>query len=599
MSLQSGRTIDFDGLRNYITNSNFEINATGYNAFADAASATPTDGTGGSPNVTIVRSTSSPLVDTASGLFTKDAANRQGQGFSFDFTIDSAYQSTPFTIGFAYKIASGIYSSGDLTVWIYDITNATIIQPAGGSILNATVAQQQTCSFQTSSNSTSYRLIFYCGSTSASAYAVQFDQIFVSPNTYNSGGAVTDWISYTPTFTAMGTPTSVAFAWRRVGGNIEIEGKFNCGSPSASQARVSLPSGLVASTNTNDGPAFRGAGNLYQGQNGATTAYVLAEGGFSYMTFGIQGSSNTGLTQANGTTVFANTVVYTMSATFPIAGWGTSQVLSSDTDTRVVAARVYFSGANYSYTANTAIQYNTVTYDTHGSFASNTYTIPVAGRYRFSTSFLQTGAGTSAVVYLSKNGGASDVANYLNGASNTPSSASITVDAVAGDAFTIRMDTAIASFYPGGLSIERISGPAQIAASENVRASYYDSSVTKTPGTDTQYNFDTKVYDTHGAVTTGASWKFSAPISGNYQIGAHAYWNSGGSGGALQLFKNGSLLRYLTTIYGNASGTNLFAVGSTTVYLLAGDYIDVRPSSGATFTGGAVQTYVDIFRQGN
>jgi hypothetical protein len=65
---------------NYIENSDFESNATGYVAYADAAAAVPVDATGGSPVTTIVRSTSVPLRGTASGLWSKSAANRQGEG---------------------------------------------------------------------------------------------------------------------------------------------------------------------------------------------------------------------------------------------------------------------------------------------------------------------------------------------------------------------------------------------------------------------------------------------------------------------------------------------------------------------------------------
>ena len=31
-------------------------------------------------------------------------------------------------------------------------------------------------------------------------------------------------------------------------------------------------------------------------------------------------------------------------------------------------------------------------------------------------------------------------------------------------------------------------------------------------------DFGTKEYDSHGAVTTGGSWKFTAPVSGTYRI---------------------------------------------------------------------------------
>ena len=134
---------------NYIGNGTFEFTATGYAAYSNTAQATPVTGSGGSPTVTIARSTSSPLFDTASGLFTHGASNQQWQGFSYDFTIDSAVSTsaTPCTISGFYNVASGTYASGDLTIWIYDITNAQVIQPTGSSILNVIGAFPFTASF--------------------------------------------------------------------------------------------------------------------------------------------------------------------------------------------------------------------------------------------------------------------------------------------------------------------------------------------------------------------------------------------------------------------------------------------------------------------
>jgi len=59
---------------NYISNPDFESTTTGWAVYADAAATTPVDGTGGSANITLTRSTSSPLRGTANGLITKDAA---------------------------------------------------------------------------------------------------------------------------------------------------------------------------------------------------------------------------------------------------------------------------------------------------------------------------------------------------------------------------------------------------------------------------------------------------------------------------------------------------------------------------------------------
>jgi hypothetical protein len=168
---RNGALIDADG---FITNGHFEVNATGWATYADAAGASPVDGTGGAPTVTFVRSTASPLNGLASGLFTKDAANRQGEGTSFDFTLPTGYTSQTLTIR-AQTAAGAGYVSGDLRVYVYDVTNTTVITPSttaidtSGKIRVTFVA----------TTSTSYRLIFHVATTSATAYTFKFDDVSI------------------------------------------------------------------------------------------------------------------------------------------------------------------------------------------------------------------------------------------------------------------------------------------------------------------------------------------------------------------------------------------------------------------------------------
>ena len=52
---------------------------------------------------------------------------------------------------------------------------------------------------------------------------------------------VTDWVPYTPTFSAgLGTCTNINMRSRRVGSNLEIEGYFNTGTVAASEAQMSM-----------------------------------------------------------------------------------------------------------------------------------------------------------------------------------------------------------------------------------------------------------------------------------------------------------------------------------------------------------------------
>lgn len=171
---------------NYISaNPDAEVDTAGWATYADAAGTQPVDGTGGSPSSTFTRSTSSPLRGTASFLWTKSANNRQGEGFSYAFTLDSADQGRPIGGSFDFSVATaeGTYASNDMAVYIYDVTNSVLIQPAGFNIpvYKAGSATSVYFSFAAPANSTSYRLIVHTASTSATAYTLKFDNFQLGP----------------------------------------------------------------------------------------------------------------------------------------------------------------------------------------------------------------------------------------------------------------------------------------------------------------------------------------------------------------------------------------------------------------------------------
>ncbi len=509
---QAGRTLDYDGTINYIANNGFEINATGYAAFADAAQTSPTDGTGGSPNVTIARSTSSPLVQSASGLFTKDAANRQGQGFSYDFTIDSAYQAKVLSIGFAYAIGSGTYADGDMSVWIYDVTNAVVIQPSGYSILNVTGTATQVAEFQSASNSTSYRLIFFCGSTSASAYTVKFDQISVSPVSYNQGAYISDWtenLSLTPS--GFGTISTTKYFSRRVGSNLEMFGYFTMGTTTGTP-NLGLPASIrIDSTKMGSAVSTQRVGTSHSLPPNASSATCFATKVSQELFY--DGSDTATIYLANGVgnnvdrrydkSTAANIApsasgdVYNYWFSIPVAGWGVTQVLSSDTATNVVSAQYKMSG-NFSATAGAVIKYNSQISDSNGAYSTSTglYTVPVPGTYRISVCTLASGA--AGAVYAVKNGTAS---SFITQAITTNvSGGSVTLNCSAGDTIAVYSDTTNTHVATSGgivsslLCIDRIAGPAQIAGSESVNARYFASSTSIT-GSLATISWTTKDFD--------------------------------------------------------------------------------------------------------
>jgi len=117
-------------------------------------------------------------------------------------------------------------------------------------------------------------------------------------------------------------------------------------------------------------------------------------------------------------------------------------------------------------------------------------------------------------------------------------------------------------------------------------------------------DFEDQVYDTGTLVTTGASWKFTAPSTGYYHIDCMAMFAatttfSGAERVLLQLFKNNSVLLTLDRADAfNADSTTAITKGSVTVNLTATDYIDVRiaQNSGGnlSLSNDAGQVWINI-----
>ena len=135
-------------------------------------------------NITFADNATAPLRGLSDKAFTKDAANRQGQQVVIPFTIDIADQGKVLDFSMDYKIFSGTYADGDVTLHVYDVTNAVFLaQPVPNSILNhALPSERFACQIQTSINSTSYRLIMHVASVSALAYQLRMDNFKLGPN---------------------------------------------------------------------------------------------------------------------------------------------------------------------------------------------------------------------------------------------------------------------------------------------------------------------------------------------------------------------------------------------------------------------------------
>ena len=236
---------------NYIDNDDFESVITGWSTYADAAAATPVDGTGGSPTSTFTRNTATPLRGNADGKFSKDAANRQGEGFSVVGAVPSGYTfGQKSQIRFLWDGSHANYVAGDMVVYIYDVTNSTLITPTATSLPKAKRAIS--IAFDQSGTGASYRLIFHVATTNASAYDIFVDDVLVGPDFPGQGAVVGEWQSYTPTWSnvTIGGSSTAYGTWRRVGSNMEIRAGFILGGSDdvTGVIELSIPAGYTIDT---------------------------------------------------------------------------------------------------------------------------------------------------------------------------------------------------------------------------------------------------------------------------------------------------------------------------------------------------------------
>lgn len=629
------------GTKNYISNGDAEANADGWSGYADAAGTRPVDGTGGSPNVTFTRSTSSPLAGQASFLFTKDAANRQGQGFSYNFTIDPTDKAKVLSIEIDYQVVSGIFAAGsnttdsDVIVYIYDITNNLLIEPSSFKFLSnsSTLSDKFRASFQSSPNSVSYRLILHVASTSASAYSLKFDDVKVGPNNYVFGTPDSDLGQQTWGIT--GATGNATLQVSRHGRRIFIDGYINVNSAVTSQVTLNIPSAYLADSNTYNLLASvsqpigcsrlfdTSAGQVYdsivQLSSISTISTVSEQSGSTYVQ-PLGTTATTPFTWASGDKIYVQ-------ASWVVGAWGSSTQMSDQTDTRIVAFKARRStdqtGVN---TNNTDVKmtFNQVTSDTHGAFntTTNQYVVPVSGYYIFTGSIQPLNTNILASRYqarIYKNG------SSLNFSHNPVHNSGVaeTLHCTTAPEFCSQGDTIELRYFGAGnnsastitinsdstvtfLSGMRVSGPQAIAASESVTFNRNDDSAQSFVGnTIKDITWNTAQADSHSAYNSGTG-VYTIPTSGVYLIYASMRLNSPTltttQGFELSITdSSGAAIYAANSVFGNGNNVQYNVQVSTSNRFLAGQTIKIRgiSSIAASSTTATAHNRFYIIKVGN
>lgn len=540
-----------------------------------------------SAGITLTAPTSSPLEGAASGLITKDAAVRTGDGIAYSFTVPRSQWGKLQTLEFDYEVASGTFAYGaepstdsDLEVFIVTSTSGPLhlqlLQTAkimGGGKYSV---QWQP---PVDANATYYLCVHQTG-LGSSAYTLKVDNVKVTPVARSTGPITTDSQAFVPTFTNFGVVTSIDVKRSRRGEFLLMSGKFTTGTTAAAEGRISLPDGLKPNV-----PALAAGQGFKVGLINDSSAsfagglYVLAENGVSYLTIGVQDATRTGGTKQNANDVIGSSAIVHFSVEVPIQGWGSNAAMSSEVDGRIVAAG-YTSTSTAAVSTVLPATFNTKLYDTHAAFNGTIFTAPSTGYYRVTSGFYTGGAHTPR---LYKNG--SFLFQGTIGAGNNILKLDGTVQLNAGDTLEIRADSATTLGCGGTgtecfLFVEKVPGPAHILPSDAVAARYTGTTgATGAQSTWFTVVYNTKDYDYTGSFSTSTG-VFTVPSPGIYAVTASAYiTGDAGTTGCLQrVRKSGTVqIESGTWFKGTPAGGNDCATNvATHVRAVAGDTIDVQ-----------------------
>lgn len=607
---------------NYITYGLASANAVdsahaNWPAYADAAGPVPVDGTGGSANVSFSSNGTGILRNNLNWQLAKTAVNRQGEGIAYPFTIDRADRAKVLRISFDYEPTDSnfAYNAGtpaspsDIAVYVYDITNSVLIYPSN-SFLNG--SGKFTSEFQTSSNSTSYRLIFHIATTNALAWTLNFTNVQVGPSPVASGAVVTDWTSYTPTIAGFGSPAAVNFKYRRVGDTIEVTGRFQSGTPAVAAATISLPAGLAADVSKVPNTANWLVGDAGSGlADAVVNRFALIYATTTTVTFSRRTSSASDLTAVTADGVAASGHQLSVRFSLPIAGWSSNVVVSSDYGSRVIAAKA-IGTATGPTNASAPIVFPTEVFDTTGSYnpATGVFTAPETGIYKYDVSINVTSSDTNVAAYAIiqpfVNGSGSGQTRYLrrkyiNSSSDTVR-ANGTVRLNAGDTLEFRFEGNYSSPTLGAegteLNIFKIQSPQTLAGGEVIAFSG-----TNTAGT----AIGTGLGDVPFAITRDTHGSFVSP---NYTVSQSGWYTVSCvlttvavNLSTAQNFTGAIFLDGVTVAQGRVNGvgasTNHVVSFTQTVYCTQGQILKVRAVSSVATTlfTGAGNNFFSIVKQ--
>jgi hypothetical protein len=235
-------------------------------------------------------------------------------------------------------------TSGTAKLVVKDNTAAEIAEL---EIESSSIAQKVTVPYGVTSAMTSVQLEIQDVS---SATGLKIDDVIFSddPFVYKDLVNNTEWVSYTPSSSqGLGTLANIDLRWRREGSEVLIRGQLDVGTTTASEARLQLPDGLVASSNMS---TLEIVGQTGRDSVGDGDYKLFCEPGVNYITFGRGRGANVSFGKLTGAAVYASGDTAGIIARIPIEGWTAASehvitpAQSSETITKTLSSDVTSDG---------------------------------------------------------------------------------------------------------------------------------------------------------------------------------------------------------------------------------------------------------------
>jgi len=582
------------GATNLISNGSAESTAVSiFTPYADAAATRPVDGIGGSPTVTTAINTSNVLVKNKDFTLVKPASNCQGQGWAIsNIALPLAYRGKSVKAFLDFLVNSGTFvpgttgnspTDGDAIVYFYDQTNSKLMEPSNIKFLGSstTISDKYEGTVQFDINCTQVRMIIHIASTSAVAWTLQVDNITLSPQVYAYGTPRTDF-KLQPTAPVITGSASGTLVIGTGGGAInqvevatdgdQVLAKYSLriGTSGFSDITGALvfpfPLGYTPTSDVNLYSVV-GYGDVTSTLTVNPVARLTAK---KFGTGFILDNSDSSLLGVGGAYATNNNTL-SIYIKFTAIGLSSSVRMSDGYDARKLGIKQ--AGFVASTPANNIIVFPSVEYSDGLTVSGGRVTIPSADLYDIESYI---GSAVNIEYYIWVNGVTRELLMFTDASGRAQGSTSLYLKA--GDIVDLRPGSATGGMSAySRFSINRRQGPQTIAASEKITAqATYGAVLALTAGTPIPYA--TKIFDTHGTITTGAGAKWTAPRAGFATVRISSGSNSTVN---YQLFKNGSIYSASPYIVATTSAGGV-GNGTKIIPVISGDFLQIVPDASST-----------------